>query len=45
MPVAKPHVESGRLRALGASSNTRVQTMPKVPTVAEQGHAGYETGF
>jgi tripartite-type tricarboxylate transporter receptor subunit TctC len=45
LPVAKPHVESGRLRVLGVSSMARVPTMPQVPTVAEQGYPSYETGF
>lgn len=45
LPVAKPHVESGRLRVLGVSSLQRVATMPQVPTVAEQGYPSYETGF
>lgn len=45
LPVAKPHVESGRLRALGVSSLTRVATMPQLPTVTEQGYPTYETGF
>lgn len=45
LPVAKPLVESGRLRALGVTSNARVATMPQLPTVAEQGYPGYETGF
>lgn len=45
LPVAKPHVESRRLRALGVASLARVATMPQIPTVAEQGYASYETGF
>jgi tripartite-type tricarboxylate transporter receptor subunit TctC len=45
LPVAKPHVESGRLRALGVTSSARVPTMPQLATVAEQGYPGYETGF
>ena len=45
LPVAKPHVESGRLRALGVTSNARVSAMPQLPTVAEQGYPSYETGF
>lgn len=45
LPVAKPHVESGRLRALGVSSLQRVATMPQLATVAEQGYPTYETGF
>ena len=45
LPVAKPHVESGRLRALAVTSNARVPTMPQLATAAEQGYPGYETGF
>lgn len=45
LPVAKPHAESGRLRALAVTSLERVATMPKTPTVAEQGYPTYETGF
>jgi tripartite-type tricarboxylate transporter receptor subunit TctC len=45
LPVAKPHVESGRLRALAVTSNARVPTMPQLATVAELGYPGYETGF
>jgi tripartite-type tricarboxylate transporter receptor subunit TctC len=45
LPVAKPHVESGRLRALGVASLARVATMPQIPTVVEQGYPTYETGF
>ena len=45
LPVAKPHVESARLRALAVTSGARVPAMPQLPTVAEQGYPGYETGF
>jgi tripartite-type tricarboxylate transporter receptor subunit TctC len=45
LPVAKPHAESGRLRALAVTSTARVATMPQVATVAEQGYPSYETGF
>jgi tripartite-type tricarboxylate transporter receptor subunit TctC len=45
LPVAKPHVESGRLRALAVTSNARVSTMPGLATVVEQGYPSYETGF
>jgi tripartite-type tricarboxylate transporter receptor subunit TctC len=39
-----PHVTGGRLRALGISSAKRVAAAPDVPTVAEQGLPGFETG-
>jgi tripartite-type tricarboxylate transporter receptor subunit TctC len=39
-----PHVTSGRLRALAISSAKRMATAPDVPTVAEQGLPGFETG-
>ena len=37
-----PHVQSGRLRALGVSSAKRSGTLPDVPTIAEAGVPGYE---
>ena len=37
-----PFVKSQRVRALGVSSATRIAQTPDVPTIAEQGHAGYE---
>ena len=39
-----PHVESGRLRALAVTSRTRMQTLPRLPTVAESGVPGFESG-
>ena len=40
--VIAPHVEAGKLRVLGVSSAQRMAQLPKVPTVAENGLAGYE---
>ncbi|SAI66431.1 putattive exported protein [Bordetella ansorpii] len=40
--TAKPYVENGRLRALGVTTAKRSQALPDVPTVAEQGYAGYD---
>jgi len=37
-----PHLKTGRLRALGVTSAKRVSSLPDVPTVAEDGVAGYE---
>ena len=37
-----PHVEAGRLRALGVTSRYRSAEMPGVPTIAESGVPGYE---
>jgi tripartite-type tricarboxylate transporter receptor subunit TctC len=39
---AVPHVNSGRLRALGVTSLKRSAALPEVPTVAESGVPGYE---
>lgn len=42
--TAMPHVTAGRLRALGISSNRRLQSLPEIPTIAEAGVPGYEIG-
>ena len=42
MPPALPHVNSGKLRALGVTSATRSPAAPDVPTIAQSGLAGYE---
>lgn len=39
---AKPHIVSGKLRALGVTSAHRSTALPNVPTVAEAGIKGYE---
>jgi len=41
VPPAQPLIESGRLRALGVSSERRIAALPDVPTVAESGLPGY----
>jgi tripartite-type tricarboxylate transporter receptor subunit TctC len=38
----KPHVDSGRLRAVGMTTTQRAAAMPDVPTFIESGLAGYE---
>lgn len=41
-PVTGPHVQAGRVRALGISGGQRSQAYSDVPTIAEQGVAGFE---
>ncbi len=38
----RPHVESGRLRAVGVTTAQRATAMPEVPTFIESGLTGYE---
>jgi tripartite-type tricarboxylate transporter receptor subunit TctC len=40
LPIT-PHVRSGRLRALGVSSEKRSAILPDLPTIAEAGLPGY----
>ncbi|HYH42757.1 MAG TPA: tripartite tricarboxylate transporter substrate binding protein [Burkholderiales bacterium] len=42
--VFMPHIKSGRLRAIGATSAQRISILPDTPTFAESGHPGYESG-
>lgn len=44
VPAAVPMVKTGRLRPLGVTSARRAALMPQVPTIAEGGLKGYETG-
>ncbi|HXF46222.1 MAG TPA: tripartite tricarboxylate transporter substrate-binding protein, partial [Burkholderiaceae bacterium] len=40
--TAKPHVDAGKLRALGLTSQEPSAAMPGVPTIAQSGLPGYE---
>lgn len=44
IPSALPHIKSGRLRALATTGAKRDPLLPELPTVAEAGVAGYESG-
>ena len=41
-PTVLPHIQSGRLRALGVTTARRSGALPAVPTIAESGVPGYE---
>jgi len=44
-PIASAgHIGAGRLRAIAVSTTKRVSSMPNVPTVAESGVPGYDSG-
>jgi tripartite-type tricarboxylate transporter receptor subunit TctC len=38
LPSSLPHIQSGKLRALAVGAETRVASLPDVPTFAEAGH-------
>jgi tripartite-type tricarboxylate transporter receptor subunit TctC len=44
MLATYPHVQSGKLKLLGVSKKTRMPLIGDVPTIAEQGVAGFESG-
>ena len=44
MLATYPHVQSGKLKLLGVSKRERMPLIGSVPTIAEQGVTGYETG-
>jgi len=39
-----PHVQSGKLKILGVSKSTRMPLIGDVPTIAEQGITGFDSG-
>jgi tripartite-type tricarboxylate transporter receptor subunit TctC len=38
------HVKSGKLKGLGVTSAARSPALPELPTIAESGYAGFDTG-
>jgi len=42
LPQGLPHVQAGRLRALGVTTPARSPAIPDVPTIAEAGVRGYD---
>lgn len=44
MAPALPHIKSGKLTAIAVTGRTRSVAMPQVPTAAESGLTGFETG-
>jgi tripartite-type tricarboxylate transporter receptor subunit TctC len=41
---SRPHIESGRIRALAVSTAKRPAAVPDLPTIAESGVPGYDSG-
>ena len=44
IPSSLPHIKSGKLRALATTGSKRDPALPDLPTVAESGIRGYESG-
>ncbi len=42
VPLLVPHIQAGRIRAIGIGSLKRFAALPDVPTIAESGLKGYE---
>ena len=42
---SNPHIQSGKLRALGVTGNKGLALLPNVPTIAASGYPGYEAGI
>jgi tripartite-type tricarboxylate transporter receptor subunit TctC len=40
--VARPHLQSGKIKGLGVTTAKRTPALPSIPTIAESGLPGYE---
>ena len=40
--IAGPHLQTGKLKAIGGSGAARVTQAPEIPTIAEQGYPGFD---
>jgi tripartite-type tricarboxylate transporter receptor subunit TctC len=45
LPAVLPHAKSGRVRALAVGTPKRSPSLPDVPSVAEQGYAGFDASL
>lgn len=44
LPPSLPHIQAGRLRALGVTSKQRSPLLPELPTISEAALPGFESG-
>ena len=44
IPSSLPHIKSGKLIAIATTGAKRDPALPDLPTIAESGVAGYESG-
>jgi tripartite-type tricarboxylate transporter receptor subunit TctC len=42
IPTVLPHIEAGKLKAIGVADGERIERLPQLPTITEAGVAGYE---
>lgn len=42
VPTVLPHIRTGVLKALGATTAKRIKALPELPTIAESGLSGYD---
>ena len=45
VPTMLPHIKSGRLRGIAVTSTKRSSVAPELPTIAESGYPGFESGL